>query len=136
MYSKGIHYPPNHYRQIFLGRLVVVGYWQLVQRATWWHHALDPKTRTGAGRRQRWVRRSPARCASGGRRGRGGGRPAGSSGAPPRRSAPSDSLHSDSTPRGSLYPWIPLGWFHQSPLKAEWAGYMLHIWGPRPCGSL
>lgn len=62
-------------------------YAQFFQRATRW----SPAPKTGVGRRQQWVKKTQARCASGGRRGRGGAHPAGSSGAPPHRSAPSDS---------------------------------------------
>lgn len=87
-------------------------------------------------RQQRWQRSCWAQCASGGRSGREGGRSEGSSGDPPRHSAPSYNPHSDSIPHDSLCPWKQLEWFHQTPLRAGWAGYRQHILEPGPCGSL
>lgn len=79
-------------------------------------------------RKRRWKRSSlTARCSSDGRSDRGGGRSEGSSGDPLRRSAPFYIPHSDSIPHDSLCPWTQLEWFHQTPLRAGWVGYRLHI---------
>lgn len=53
-------------------------------------HQVSPSTCSSVSRRRQWLKRSsPARCSLGGRSGREGGRSEGSSGDPPRRSAPS-----------------------------------------------
>lgn len=78
-------------------------------------------------RRWQWQRSSLVQCSLGGRSGKEGGHSEGSSGDPPRHSAPSYIPRSDSIPHDSLCPWIQLEWFHQTPLKEGWADYRLHI---------